>query len=446
MRNVLGRCATFALVLCLTQAMLVLACASSALAQSRPTEVVPAEKVSTAVVVLKGQIDDFNRDELFKRFASARAAGAKTVVLRIDTYGGLVTAGLDISRFIKRQSDLHTIAFVDDKAISAGAMIALACDEIVMEPNSVIGDCAPIVFRTDGTVESMGDAERGKAESPILADFRDSALRNGYDPLLAEAMVSVHRTVHYLQSADGAARRFVNAADYAKLTADGWRPVPGVQDPVDDESTLLTVHSIEAQKIGLSKGEFVSPESLASSRGLNIVATFEPGVGEHIVEFLNSGLVRMILIALLLMSAKVAFSVPGHGVPEALAVLFLGLVVGIPLLTGYAQWWEILIIFAGLALVAFEIFVFPGHFVSGLIGIVMIIGGLVMTFVPMEPSVPGAPGVLPNMAGTRQAIEHGLLVVVGGMTCSLLLWLWLQRYLPKLPYFNPLVLATPGGA
>src|SRR5256885_14040782 len=70
---------------------------------------------TAAVVVLQGTIDEFNRDQLFKRFAEARAAGATTAILRIDTYGGLVTAGLDISRFIKRQTDLHTIAFVDDK-------------------------------------------------------------------------------------------------------------------------------------------------------------------------------------------------------------------------------------------------------------------------------------------------------------------------------------------
>jgi ClpP class serine protease len=47
-----------------------------------------------------------------------RAAGAKTVVVEIDTYGGLVTSALEMSRFIKRQNaeGIHTIAFVRDKA------------------------------------------------------------------------------------------------------------------------------------------------------------------------------------------------------------------------------------------------------------------------------------------------------------------------------------------
>ena len=40
---------------------------------------------------------------------------------------------------------------------------------------------------------------------------------------------------------------------------------------------------------------------------------------------------------------------------------------------------------------------------------------------------------------------QGLIVVVTGLACSLLLWLWLQRYLPKLPYVNRLILTTVSG-
>src|SRR4051794_33231723 len=190
-----------------------------------------------AVIEFSGKVDDWERDMLFRRFDEARRAGAKTVILQIDTYGGLVTSGLDISRFIKRQQDLHTIAFVHEKAISAGAMIALACNEIVMEPGSTIGDCAPIVYRTDGTLDALPPAERAKAESPILSDFRDSASRNGYDPLLAEAMVSVDRVVHYITDAAGE-KRFVDDATFKKLTEEGWKPVAGVRDPLDSSAEL----------------------------------------------------------------------------------------------------------------------------------------------------------------------------------------------------------------
>jgi membrane-bound serine protease (ClpP class) len=403
------------------------------------------QSATTAVVIpLRGEIDDFNRDNLFKRFDEAKRLGAHTIILQIDTYGGLVTAGLDISRFLKRQSDVHVIAFVADKAISAGAMIALSCDEIVMQPGAVIGDCAPIVFSTNGGLESMGAAERAKAESPILADFRDSAARNGYDPLLAEAMVSVGRAVYWVEDSQEH-RRFVGPEEYAKLTADNaWKPVAGAPNPVDAPDTLLTVHADLATKLGLSKGIASAAQSLATQRGLQIVSTLDSGAGERFVGMLSSAGVRAILLIIFLQSLYLALHIPGHGAPEAVAVVSLGLLLGIPLLTGYAQWWEILIIFAGLALLAFEIFVFPGHFVSGIVGAIMVLGGLVMTFVPKEPG--NLPGLLPSLSGTWSALQQGLLVVTGGLACSLFLWFWLNRYLPKLPYFNRLILNTTVGS
>src|SRR6185369_8049836 len=157
---------------------------------------------------------------------------------------------------------------------------------------------------------------------------------------------------------------------------EGWKPVEGVRDPLDGAKELLTLHTDQARKIGLCREIASSPESLASSRSYEITQTFNPGAGERIVQLLNSGPARGLLISLFIMSLWAAFSVPGHGAPEAFAVITLGLLVGIPLLTGYATWWEIGIIFAGLALVAFEIFVFPGHFVSAIVGMVMVIGGL----------------------------------------------------------------------
>src|SRR6187551_161734 len=96
---------------------LVTTIAGICIAQTAPSTQASA---SAVVVELKGQIDDFSRRSLERHFAEARNTGARTVILKINTYGGLVTSALDMSRFIKRQNDLHTIAFVDDKAISAG--------------------------------------------------------------------------------------------------------------------------------------------------------------------------------------------------------------------------------------------------------------------------------------------------------------------------------------
>jgi membrane-bound serine protease (ClpP class) len=397
-----------------------------------------------AVVGLAGQIDDYNRDSFFKRFKTAKADGAKTIIVEIDTWGGLVTAGLDISRFLKSQNDVHTIAYVNDRAISAGAMIAMACDEIVMKDEATLGDCAPIVRTSDGSLQPMPAAERAKMESPIAADFYESALRNHHDPLLAEAMVVTEVVVYWVEDTDTGERRFVNQADYNQLTTHGWTPVhmAGVPQPVDTADKLLTVGTDEAIKLGLATGKANTVEQLAADRNLIIIETLHSGFGEAMILWLNSGVVRMLLITIFGAAIYAALHAPGHGTAEALAVTTLGLLLGVPLLAGYATWWEILLILGGLAMVAFEIFVFPHAGVMILGGVLMMVVGLVMTFVGAEP---GGYRIVPHLPANVASLKHGLGYVTAGLIGAALVCSWLSRYLPKMPYFNRLVLSGVSG-
>lgn len=405
-------------------------------AKAQSTQPQPSQSTPAVIITLQGVIDDYNRDQLFKRFDDARKLGAKVVILKLNTPGGLVTAGLDISRFLKLQNDLHIVAFVDEKAYSAGIMVGLACDELVMEPGSYVGDSAPIVMSESGGLQTLGSAERAKAESPILADFHDSAVKNGYDPLLAEAMVSYGRVVHWVEK--DAERRFVGDEEFKKLTQDGWREVaePGVPRPLDGGDTLLTVSADVARKIGLSKATVASPQAFAADRGYSIVADFAPSGGEKFVAILSSAAVRGILLSIFMLSLYISLSTPGASGAEAVALITLGLLIGVPLLTGYAQWWEIALIIAGLCLIALEIFVIPGFGITGISGIALMLIGLVLTFVGNAPGLPGT-WRLPQI---WTGVQNGLLAVVIAFAVSGMLALWLRRYLPKLPYLNRLVL------
>jgi membrane-bound serine protease (ClpP class) len=426
-------------VICLASTALLFAATDAAAPSSGPSG---GDAETKAVVIpISEEINDYTRDDLFRRFQRAKDMGAKTIILRIDTYGGLVTSGLDISRFLRDQVNVHTIAFVKTKAISAGALISVACDEIVMSPGSQIGDCAPIIFNTDNQLQPMPAAERAKAESPVLSDFLSSARRNGYDPLVAEAMVRVQAVVHVVTN-DKGEKRYVDDAGYKDLLTKGWKPMAGVPDPVDGADTLLTVGPDIAQTLGLSKETVDSVDELAKSRHYSIIADLSPGIGDALVALLSNPLARFLLLTGFVTAMYIALSAPGHGAAEAVALLSLALLVGVPLLTGYAQWWEILMIVAGLALCAFEIFVFPGHGVSLAMGMLMIVVGLVLTFVGKEPA---APGWLPNMHQTWAGVQTGLLVVIGGLLSSLFLSIWLRKYLPSIPYFKRLILTEVSG-
>ncbi|HEX4794782.1 MAG TPA: ATP-dependent Clp protease proteolytic subunit [Humisphaera sp.] len=414
-------------------------------AQETPPPSAPASGTiaasNAAVIRLSGEVDDFRRDSLIRRFHQAQAAGARTIIIEIDTYGGLVTSGLDISRFLRGQTDVHTIAFVDNKAISAGALIAMACDEIIMTPGATLGDCAPIMHDNNGGLVALPPAERAKIQSPILRDFEDSAKKNGYSPAVADAMVAVEDSVYLVRDAQGH-EKAVDEAEYKSLTAAGdWKPVTDIHNPVDGPDTLLTVGPDLAARLGISRGTIAHSYELASQRNFKIVADLRPGVGDNVVEAMNSYAARFILLIVFVLSLWVVLHAPGHGTAEALAILSLGLLVGIPMLTGYAQWWELALIFIGLALCAFEIFVFPGHGASLIAGLILLFFGFVFTFVPRD--IGG--GWFPSSPQAWHRLQNGMLVVVGSMVVSIIAAFQMRKILPSLPLFKKLILTEVSG-
>ena len=80
-----------------------------------------------------------------KRAVTEEAQGAKAILFIIDTYGGRVDSAIDIANTIM-EAPAPTIAFIKGRgAISAGALISYACDQIVMAPGANIGASTPVV-------------------------------------------------------------------------------------------------------------------------------------------------------------------------------------------------------------------------------------------------------------------------------------------------------------
>ena len=110
----------------------------------------------------------------------AEQAGADAIVFDVDTPGGRVDSAINIIRAIQ-DTQIPTIAFVNRQAISAGAMISIACNQIVMTSGGTIGDSAP--------VNIQGQEVGEKAISYIQGTIRATAERENRNPDIAEAMV-----------------------------------------------------------------------------------------------------------------------------------------------------------------------------------------------------------------------------------------------------------------
>ena len=113
----------------------------------------------------------------------AERTNAEALILEIDTFGGRLDSAVKIKdRLIDTKID--TIAFINKKAISAGALISLATRHIVMAPGSTIGAATPV---------RLTYWEEKPASEKVISYFRkemkSTAEANNHPGDIAEAMV-----------------------------------------------------------------------------------------------------------------------------------------------------------------------------------------------------------------------------------------------------------------
>ena len=419
----------------------------------------PPEGFTVAIVPVEGLINDVTNQSMQDRVAQAREEGVNCIVFEIDTFGGLVTSALEICEYIKNLgSDMYTIAWVRPKAISAGAMISVSCNEIIMASSSRIGDCAPIAMAPTGGAEPLAETERAKAESPIIQEFRDSARRNGYDEVLSEAMVRLGSDLYWIENTETKERQFVQTEEKEKLLGEKkssvlpewarlgkktpWKLVESYTDPLDGkeqkikqpivkERELLTMSQSEAIVFGFAKAIVSSEKELVSYLHTNgAVDRFETTWSERLAHYLTSPSVRIFLFMVMMLAAYTEFNTPGLGLGGIVALVCLAVFLGAPYLTGLANVWEIVVVGIGIALIMVEVFVIPGFGVAGIAGIACVFVGLLASFMPEEPgSIPIFHW--PELEGTLDGLYIGLKSLAIGFVLSIVGMVLLSKYLPQ---------------
>ena len=322
----------------------------------------------------------------------AAAAGAAAVILEINTFGGRVDAAVLIRDALLR-SQVRTVAFVNKRAISAGALISLAAERIVMADGGTIGAATPVELGAPGA-PAQPVAE--KTVSYMRKEFRATAESRKRPPLLAEAMV------------------------------DADVEIPGVVA----KGKLLTLTTQEALKHKLADARADTVDAVLVSLDLAgaEVRRATQTWAETLVRFLTHPVVSSLLMTIGILGIIVEIRTPGFGVPGSLGIASLALFFWGHWLVRLAGWEELLLVGAGLILLAIEVFVTPGFGVTGVLGLTALIGGLGLSLVG---------------AGATWAM---VVTAVGQVAASLLLALAvslvLLRFLPRLPFGRRLVLET----
>lgn len=133
--------------------------------------------------LLRGTINNNLADDFEGVLKEAEKANAKVLILEIDTFGGRLDAAVRIKDKLV-DTKINTIAFVNKKAISAGALISLATKHIVMAPGSTIGAATPVnltYWKEKPTSE--------KVISYFMKEMKSTAEAGGHPGNIAAAMV-----------------------------------------------------------------------------------------------------------------------------------------------------------------------------------------------------------------------------------------------------------------
>ncbi len=409
-----------------------------------------------AVIPVRGIIHPYVFDSLKARTEQALAQGATLIVYELDTYGGWVPSALDISKYLKTLPR-PTLAWVNNKAYSAGILIAAACNQIVMSPASAAGDCAPIAPGMN-----LSPTERAKQLSPILAEFADSARRGGYDQAMFHAMCELGVEVFLVQQRDTGVRRLVHQSD-RKVMVEGVAMSDAAAPPVAPElasdadrgqwtlvrqvhngASLLTLHQDQAFELGLSRNDpatqpIASEADLKAFLNAGDLRRFEQHWILPVAYFLSLSVVRAVLIAVFFIGAYLEAQAPGATLPGLLAGLSLLVLIGAPFLVGLAEVWHLIVFALGLVLLLIEVFVTPGFGVLGAGGMVAMFVGLVLMVVPTTGQ-----GFMPlPAAGTGEALRASVFWSLLGLIPAGVAFYFITRYFGQVPFFNRLILSNP---
>jgi len=352
-----------------------------------------AEAGSTPVYIIpvNGDVEPAMAAYIERAVLEAGTDTESLIVLELDTFGGRVDSALKIVETMTGIKDTRTIAFVKNKAISAGALIALSCNNLVMQPNTTIGDCAPISFSQEGA-KMLGE----KFQSPLRAKFRTLARRNGYPVALAEAMVSAHLEIYEVKMADRTL--YLNANDLRGMSEYEQKKIIS-RKVVVAENELLTMDDAEARNLGFSKMTVSSIPDMLDQLGIKDykIIRLEPSWSEAFGRFVTS--ISPILMMLGMAALYSEYKAPGFGLPGLVGLICLGLVFGNQYIIGLADHTELILILLGLVLLGFELFVIPGFGVAGVTGFICIGLGMILSFqdfVLPDPNLPWQRDILLN--------------------------------------------------
>lgn len=256
------------------------------------------------------------------------------VLLEINTFGGRVDAATEIKDLLVK-AKVPVIAYVSERAWSAGALITLAAPQIAMAPGSSIGAAEPRPMEE-------------KTVSALKSEFEATAQRYGRNKQLAGAMVDADIVI----------------------------------DDLVAKGKILTLSAEEALEWGIADQIAFDRHQVLTKFGYDTykLVDLTPHWTERVARFLTTSTVSSLLLTMGFLGLIFEITTPGWGVPGTGGLIALLLFFGGRYVTGFAGFEEIGLFMLGILLVALEIFIIPGFGIAGIAGILAIVISVILVF------------------------------------------------------------------
>lgn len=364
------------------------------------------KKVTVLVIPVRDQI----ADPVHYILRRGLKEGADVVVLDMKTPGGSAGTALEMMEALNKFSG-KTITYINDEAMSAGAFISAATEEIWFAPGGVIGAAAAVNSNGQDIPETM----RLKINSFLRAKIRAISEGKGYRGDVVSAMIDKDFELKIGDKVLKAKGELLSLTATEALKTYGEPPQAllgaGTAKDIDD---LLT------QKFGAGNFE---------------KKTFEVTWSETFAGYLSK--ITPILLGLGLLALYIEFKTPGFGIFGITGIVLLAIVFLSSYVAGLSGHEPLLVFAVGVVLVALELAFFHTGGVLGVVGLMMMGGSLVWAMADFWPNQPISVAWSTDLL--LEPMKNLLLgfVVAGGLVA--LLW----RFLPHGWIFHRLAV---GGA
>lgn len=376
------------------------------------------------------------------------------IILELNTPGGEVFSSQQISDALKEmdtQYGIPVVAYINNWAVSAGAMLAYSSRFIAIAKDATMGAAEPVISGGEAGMQSASE----KINSALRADFANRANFFGRNSLIAEAMVDkdmllVLRNGKITKLEDESQLRLetgmpdtVISAAGKLLTLDAKSLIEyGVADLELPSKALeqvtekeLQTGSWPASKLALFQDTFFAKIPDAQ------IDAFQMDWKLHFFTFIASPAVSSLLFMAMMLCFYMEMNTPGFGIAGSLGLVCLSLLLLSSMALEAVSWFELILVIAGLSLLFLEILVIPGFGLPGIAGGILVLLGLFAMMLPAIDSVQFDFETESFNAAGDVFIEK-LTWLCGSFVISILLIVFIAtKIMPKTEFFKHLVLS-----